>query len=50
MSNRIHSVIILPDVTMTYVCEDGLTRLEKYHVAELLNFGGHLKPENCGAA
>ena len=34
---------------MTYVCEDGLTKMEKLHVAQLFNFG-HLKAENCGAA
>ena len=50
MTTKIHSMIINPGVTMTYVCEDGLTSLEKYHIAEILNFDGHLQPENCGPA
>ena len=49
MSTTIHSLIIEPGVTMTYVCVDGLSPLTKHHVAELLNFNGHLKAVNCGA-
>ena len=49
MSTTIHSVIIEPGVTMTYVCVDGLSPLVKHKVAELLVFNGHLKAVDCGA-
>ena len=48
MSTTIHSLIIEPGVTMTYVCVDGLSSLSRYHVGELLNFNGNLKAINCG--
>ena len=48
MSTTIHSVIVEPGVTMTYVCVDGLSPLVKHKVAELLNFSGHLEAVDCG--
>ena len=50
MTSNLHSLIINPGVTLTYVCENGLTPMDKLHVGQILNFGGHLKAENCGAA
>ena len=50
MSTRLHSLIIEPGSWVNYYCVDGLTSMEKLRVANILNFGGHLRSHNCGAA
>ena len=42
----VNQIFIMPDKTMTFVCEDGLSHLDKYHVKKVYNFG-KMKFENC---
>ena len=46
----VHSVILLPGNTLTYFCKDGLSPLDVNNVGTILNFGGSIKPVNCGAS
>ena len=48
MSSSIHQLIIMPKVTGTIICEDGLSPLDVFNVKKIYNFG-KIKFSNCGA-
>ena len=50
MSTTVHTLLILPGSTMKFFCQDGLSPLEQMNIGKIFNFGGNLKPINCGAS
>ena len=49
MSTLVHTAILMPDQKWNVVCIDGLATDVVSHFKEILNFGGKIKFQHCGA-
>ena len=49
MVTTVHTAILMPGQQWSIFCTDGLKTDVVSHLKEILNFGGNVKFENCGA-
>ena len=49
MSTVVHTAILMPDQNWNIICTDGMATNVVSHFEEILDFGGNIKFQNCGA-
>ena len=48
MATTIHQVIMRPEDTVRFICDDGLSAISKSNIELLFNFGTDIKFIDCG--